>query len=73
MNGPFRKREEFIISLKQECLSNTEIKGTNLISNLENSMLLIGDPFNRSYNPAKIKAHSHEADTYDSAFKTAFL
>jgi hypothetical protein len=40
---------------------------------LENSMFLVGDPFNRTYNPAKVKAGSPEAEAYDRAFKTAFL
>lgn len=36
-------------------------------------MFLVGDPFNRTYNPAKVKAGSPEAEAYDRAFKTAFL
>jgi hypothetical protein len=36
-------------------------------------MFLVGDPFNRSYNPAKVKVNSPEAEAYDRHFKSAFL
>ena len=33
---------------------------------------LIADPFNRGFNPAKLRAGSKEEEDYKSAFKTAF-
>lgn len=63
-------------SIKAEFLATCPNASANLdylISTLENSMFLIGDPFNRSYNPAKVKVNSVEAEAYDRAFKTAFL
>lgn len=46
---------------------------TGSVNRLDSSMFLVGDPFCRTYNPAKVKADSAEAEAYDRAFKTAFL
>ena len=78
IGGPFRLREELIDEIKLDFMKNIDEKErssqvSHFVNNLDNSMFLIGDPFNRSYNPAKIQAHSYEADTYDRAFKAVFL
>ena len=36
-------------------------------------MYLIADPFNRSYNPAKVLAKSDVAQAYQSAFRRAYM
>jgi hypothetical protein len=48
-------------------------KGCCSIHAIENSLYLVADPFNRTYNPAKVKANSPEAEAYDRAFKNAYL
>ena len=34
---------------------------------------LICDPFNRSYNPAKLPSRAENAQKYKNAFRTAFM
>ena len=69
--GPFCPREELIEAIKTDDAFQNE--NAYSVSGLENSMFLIADPFNRTYNPAKVKANSPEAEAYDRAFKNAFL
>lgn len=71
--GPFCPREELLEEIKNEVLERFGLEYISTMNRLDSSMFLIGDPFCRTYNPAKVKADSAEAEAYDRAFKIAFL
>lgn len=39
----------------------------------EKQLYLMADPFNRSYNPAKVQADSEIASSYKNAFRRAYI
>jgi hypothetical protein len=71
--GPFCPREELLEEIKKQVQEPFDLDHTSTMNRLDSSMFLVGDPFCRTYNPAKVKADSAEAEAYDRAFKTAFL
>ena len=44
-----------------------------LFINHEHHVYMVVDPFNRTYNAAKVQTKSEEAFAYQNAFKRAFL
>ena len=62
---PYRQRHELISEAKQELASqregNSSLDLDTLFSKHEAQMYLMADPFNRSYNPAKVYAQSEIA------------
>ena len=75
--APFRTRQEYITEAQKELGAQTErnsqFSTQLLFLSHQYQMYLMADPFNRSYNPAKVQARSDTATAYKNAFRRAFI
>ena len=75
--APFRLRQDYVNEaqheLEAQAEKNSQFTTQCLFLSHRYQMYLMADPFNRSYNPAKVQAASETALQYKNAFRRAFI
>jgi len=69
-------REDLVFEARSELESQADsassFDASVLFNTHDSQMYLLADPFNRSYNPAKVYANSAAANDYKRLFRKAF-
>lgn len=74
---PYVTKNDYLQAVENSFADNCElqdaVKSQRFVQSPNDYLYIVADPFNKSYNVAKVRTNTPEAEKYINEFKNAFL